>query len=337
MGENFSIYDVAKKAGVSIATVSRVINGSDKVKDSKKEAVENAIRELNYVPSESARRLAGNRSGMIGVALPFDSLEGSYIVEFLKGAVRRLDETVYSIVLINDHNYGREDRDPVFMNYIQKRSIDALLFSVVAPGYKKEWLEKVVVKNLPIAYVGEPFKEFREYKNIFSVNNNRENLLYDAVKHFYKCGHKDVGMFIFEGEQHKTFLDRAVLRFEKEYGNSIRLHLVEVKIESLDIVSNDTLDEMIDVINENKCTAVFSISTSLSKTFLNRFQGNISMLSIQWENDGSNDVSYNVDSINISVNDLGYYGMDMLVKCIENQSDLKNHISLDYKIELSKG
>lgn len=341
--DSSSIYDVAKKAGVSIATVSRVINGLDKVKDSRKEAVENAIKELNYVPSESARRLAGNKSGMIGVVMPFDSLEGSYIVEFLKGAVRRLDETEYSMVLINDHNYGKEEKEPAFLNYINKRSIDAILFSVVAPEYKKEWLKKAIVKNLPVAYVSAPISEFEEFKSVYSVYNRREDLLYDAIERFYLSGHLEIGMFLFEGRQHREYLDDASSRFAMKYGTSINIHAVEVKIESLDNISPKVLDEMIEVIKQYKCTGVFTLSTSLSKAMIRRLRlenmtvpDNISMMSIQWENDGSDDSNYNVDSISISVNDLGFYGMDMLVRSLKEEKDLANHMPLKYKL-INKG
>ena len=333
---NVSIYDVAKKAGVSIATVSRVINGSDKVNERRKEAVENAIKELNYVPSESARRLAGNKLGMIGVVMPFESLEASYIVEFLKGAVRRLDETEYSIVLINEPNDAKTEKEPAFLNYIQKRSIDALLFSIVAPEYRKEWLEKAVVKNLPMTYVGEPFQEFEENKNVYSVNNRREDLLYKVLEQFYLKGHVEIAMFVFEGKQHKGTLDNASTRFDKKYGTSINIHRIEVEMESLDHIPENILDVMIEVIRKNKCTGIFSLSTSLSKSILKRLllekmtvPEDVSMMSIQWENDGSDDSNYHVDSFNISVNDLGYYGMDMLVRSLE-EKEITRHLSLEY-------
>ena len=62
-----NITDVAKLAGVSHQTVSRVLNGENTVRSSTKERVENAIRELNYRPSAAARALVTRRSRMIGV------------------------------------------------------------------------------------------------------------------------------------------------------------------------------------------------------------------------------------------------------------------------------
>lgn len=65
-----TVYDVAAHAGVSIATVSRVLRRPDVVKDSTKELVMTAVRELGYVPSASARSLAGRITGVIGLYLP---------------------------------------------------------------------------------------------------------------------------------------------------------------------------------------------------------------------------------------------------------------------------
>ncbi|MTI15207.1 LacI family DNA-binding transcriptional regulator [Sansalvadorimonas verongulae] len=64
-----TIKDVAERAGVSISTVSRVVNGTAKVKGTKHEAVLKAMGELNYQPSSVARALVGNRSSMIGLVV----------------------------------------------------------------------------------------------------------------------------------------------------------------------------------------------------------------------------------------------------------------------------
>jgi Transcriptional regulators len=65
-----SIDDVAKAAGVSSATVSRVINGSASVGSKTRERVEAALRELNYRPNRSAQALARRREPVLGVVLP---------------------------------------------------------------------------------------------------------------------------------------------------------------------------------------------------------------------------------------------------------------------------
>ena len=65
-----TIVDVAKKAGVSVATVSRVVNGNYPVKQDTKERVKEAISSLNYVPNVQARELNTRKSSTIGVVVP---------------------------------------------------------------------------------------------------------------------------------------------------------------------------------------------------------------------------------------------------------------------------
>ena len=64
-----TIKDVAKRADVGIATVSRMINGTGYVSESSRKRIEEAIRELNFIPNERARNLSRKKSGIIGVII----------------------------------------------------------------------------------------------------------------------------------------------------------------------------------------------------------------------------------------------------------------------------
>jgi LacI family transcriptional regulator len=78
-----TLYDVCKKSGVSTATVSRVINGSELVRKATRDRVLEAIKELNYSPSHAARMLAGQKADTIGIVLPV--IANGYIVQVLSG------------------------------------------------------------------------------------------------------------------------------------------------------------------------------------------------------------------------------------------------------------
>ena len=78
-----TVYDVAAHAGVSIATVSRVLRRPDDVRASTRERVLSTVRELGYVPSASARSLAARRTGVLGLYFPgFDAMEELGDAEF---------------------------------------------------------------------------------------------------------------------------------------------------------------------------------------------------------------------------------------------------------------
>jgi LacI family transcriptional regulator len=78
-----TLYDVCDKTGLSAATVSRVINGSELVKQATRDRVLKAIEELNYSPSHAARTLAGRQTDTIGVVMPV--IANGYIVRVLSG------------------------------------------------------------------------------------------------------------------------------------------------------------------------------------------------------------------------------------------------------------
>jgi LacI family transcriptional regulator len=92
-----SISDVAKRASVSISTVSRVLNGRELVNERTRARVEVAIRELGYRPNPFARGLMLRRSEVIGLLLP--DLHGEFYSEVIRGATGRARELGYNLVV----------------------------------------------------------------------------------------------------------------------------------------------------------------------------------------------------------------------------------------------
>lgn len=94
-----TIADVAKKAGVGVATVSRVLNGSPQVRDATRARVLSAIDLLGYQPNPLARGLSRGRCQTLGVVVPFFTHASA--VERLRGVVATLDQSRYDLVLFN--------------------------------------------------------------------------------------------------------------------------------------------------------------------------------------------------------------------------------------------
>ena len=92
-----TIYDVAELAGVSLKTVSRVINKEPNVRETTKEKVRKAIARLKYQPSPSARGLAGSKSFLIG--LLYSNPSSSYITEAQRGALRSCGEEGFGLLI----------------------------------------------------------------------------------------------------------------------------------------------------------------------------------------------------------------------------------------------
>lgn len=100
-GKPVSIYDVARRAGVSTMTVSRALNAPDKVSALLRQRVLEAIDELGYIPNTSAKALASARSQTIGVIIP--SLSNNVFTEVLDGIYAGLADTGLSVQIANTH------------------------------------------------------------------------------------------------------------------------------------------------------------------------------------------------------------------------------------------
>src|SRR2546421_400784 len=102
-----TIREVADLAGVSIATVSRVLNGRDDVADETREAVGRVIREHGYTANRSARGLSAGRTGLVGVLVPL--VYPAYFSSILSGAAEALSEQDLRVVLSpTGHEHDRE-------------------------------------------------------------------------------------------------------------------------------------------------------------------------------------------------------------------------------------
>ncbi|MBW4049195.1 MAG: LacI family transcriptional regulator, partial [Proteobacteria bacterium] len=93
------IEDVAAHAGVSVKTVSRVLNGYTNVRANLRARIEASIRELKYVPNASARSLAGNRSYLVALLYDNPTAASSYIMDVIVGVLQACKGTPYNAVL----------------------------------------------------------------------------------------------------------------------------------------------------------------------------------------------------------------------------------------------
>lgn len=112
-----TIKDVAKKANVSVATVSRVLNNTGYVHEDTKKMILDAIKDLNYSPNQFARFLSGSKTGIIGVLVPHIST--SFYSELLEGLEHAAHEKGFKIMLANTNDSKLLEKDyiGIFKNY----------------------------------------------------------------------------------------------------------------------------------------------------------------------------------------------------------------------------
>lgn len=111
-----TIFDVANEAGVSIKTVSRVVNREPNVRDSTKERVQQAVEKLNYRPDQAARNLASHRTHLIGLVYDdpaaYETPSSGYIIRMQQGTMRACRSTRHELFIhpcnYRDKNVGAE-------------------------------------------------------------------------------------------------------------------------------------------------------------------------------------------------------------------------------------
>lgn len=184
-----TIRDVAKHAGVSVASVSYVLNGIDKITEETKQKILNSIRELDYKPSITARCLSSGESKLIGICLPItekgdipgDLLENNpFFSEFISGIEFVTRNKGYDILI------SGFDRNMRYKDWIQSRRIDGLIILGV---YPKTIFEEISSINIPIV-LSDAYEEYASEFHRVMLNDELGG--YMAARHLIDLGHKDI-------------------------------------------------------------------------------------------------------------------------------------------------
>nr|WP_263323725.1 LacI family DNA-binding transcriptional regulator [Neobacillus sp. Marseille-Q6967] len=178
---NVSIKDVALKAGVSIASVSRVLSGKPGVGAETAERIRKVIEELDYRPNLGARGLVKRTTGNIAVVVPRGSfiLNNPFFSTILEGIAKGIDQTDYNMLMS-------------FTSLQQKRlletqSVDGvILFSPRNEELSLDWLKSIA---LPIVVVGS----YLEESPFPCVRPDDEDGIRQAVTALYQLGHRNIG------------------------------------------------------------------------------------------------------------------------------------------------
>lgn len=180
-----TIRDVAKKAGVGLGTVSRVLNHSPSVSDDTRRKVQLAIDELNFVPSTTARRLSTGKTLAIAVIVPFFTRPS--FVERLRGIEHSLSETGYDITIYNVETVKR--RDECIREVPRREHADGVLIISLSP--KSEDIPFLEKSDIPIVLVDANHPSLSSLNRVVvdDVEGGRQ-----ATQFLIDLGHKKIGL-----------------------------------------------------------------------------------------------------------------------------------------------
>jgi len=181
MMSNATMQDVAQRAGVSVATVSRVLNGSDKVIEETRERVLQACQELDYSLHLAAQRLRLGKTNTICVILPFLTLPS--IVERLRGVQEALLDSGYDLIPFNVGS--PELRDSRLFDLANRSRTDGLL--IISMPINDKQSERITNNDMPVVLIDSDKPEFSRV-NVDDQEGGRM-----AVEHLINLGHRKIG------------------------------------------------------------------------------------------------------------------------------------------------
>ena len=179
-----SIKDVAQAAGVSITTVSRVMNKSGYVSEASRKRVLQAIEELQYKPSSVARSMVTKKSGLLGIIVPH--INSPFLASFVAGVEKEAGKKGYSMMSCYSDEELEKERS--YLQLMVERRVDGLIVMPVGADYH-HFLQ--FYKQTPIVFA---VRNFSENSEISSVVTDDFQASYRIVTHMIQKGHRRIAI-----------------------------------------------------------------------------------------------------------------------------------------------
>ena len=222
-----SIKDVAREAGVSIATVSRVLNDIDVVNEDTKKKVLDAIKKLGYRPNIVARSLKTQRTKTIGILIP--DISSQFYPEIVRGAEDVSNIYDYNIILGNSDFDVEKEKE--YLRVLKEKMVDGVIY--MSSSLQDEILDLINELDLKTVLVETKDKEGK----LPSVTIDNVQGAYDGTKYLIDKGIKNIGFVGVQKNEMNAWSDRYI-GFEKAMEDaSISIdedlvHLADLKVKS---------------------------------------------------------------------------------------------------------
>lgn len=265
-GKNMGIIEVAKKAGVSIATVSRVVNGSDSVKSDTRQKVQKVIDEMNYVPYAAIRESAARDFSLqnirdVGVILP--SIYNEFFAEVLEGIEHSLRHESYFLMLNCAKNDSEREKECILS--MVKRKVSGII--ILSPNTKDfdEEFYKEIAEKMPLVFVNCSGK----ISSASYVENDEEAGTQDAIKYLFDLGHEKILMVSGINADSYTVKENAFKIMMKKKGIAAENYIVNVEGGNSPETADLVADILLDVIPKTDATAIFCCNDLMAVGALN--------------------------------------------------------------------
>lgn len=180
-----TIYDIAKQAGVSASTVSRVINGKPGIKESTRRKVQKLLEENSYTPNAAARGLVMQSSRFIGILI--EDIRVSHHTDSVYVISQEMLECGYTCITFSTGT--KEEEKAKYIQLLGQRQVEGVILigSMFSSDLVKESIEKNL-PNIPIVLVNG----ILDLPNVYSILINEEQGTQDCVNYLIEQGRKNI-------------------------------------------------------------------------------------------------------------------------------------------------
>lgn len=188
-----TIKDVSVLAGVSVSTVSRVLNASGPISEDTRKLVEAAATQLHYQPNPLARALVSRKLGGIGVLVPW--IAGPYFGVFLEGIQQVIRETPYRLVVASGQSDPAIERQT--LAYLLQNDADGVIY--YGERLLQEELDEINPTGKPLVMLGQDPQQ-----SLHSIGINDEMGAYLATRYLIDHGHQQIAHITGDPRTHVT-------------------------------------------------------------------------------------------------------------------------------------
>lgn len=177
-----NIKEVAKKANVSVTTVSRYLNNHPYISPDKKEKIKLAMKELDYIPNTAATQLRSNKSFTIGVIV--SRITNPYFAYLIEAIEKQLLDTPYHTLILQSHDDKEEEVR--LLNMLKQKHIDGIIMCSIENDIKTI---ETYTDYGPIVLVGD---ESLDSKKLGMIRIEHQQATYDAIEYLIEKGYTNI-------------------------------------------------------------------------------------------------------------------------------------------------
>jgi LacI family transcriptional regulator len=316
-----TIYDVAKLASVSTATVSRVINRMGNVKPSTEKRVKSAMEALHFTPNSLAQSFSSNKSFTIGFVMSLSgehrvfnqdqSFISYYYTELFRGINSILETKGYSLLVLNNNN-SEDDLSRMF----DQKKIDGLIIGHLPKNTSS--FRSLINKKVPMAYIGHIF----QYNRGLHVYAQYNNYLNTVLSYFKEKKHKRI-LFLCLRDREELIMEWEDLNFY--FHKELEIEFVKA-VDDKNIV-RDIITEHFS--KEDAPTAIFSENLSDIQPIISSLNAlqlsvpeNVSLISVEHIKDAGHNYVPKLTNVYVPVFEMGKAAIKLLLEYMEDSLEI---------------